>query len=586
MNDEQIVNEIKNYMSNPLKYALLLNGSWGCGKTYFVKNKLDKFDTIYVSLYGLSNLSNLTFQVLYKMTEGQMLSVENKFIKSISKIIKPFKKKVNAKVVNTASSMFVSYIESKINVPIQSIVEMLSNVDLKNKLIILDDLERSVIPIDEVLGFINTMVEHNSIKVLLVANEDEITDKDGYLKTKEKLVYQTIQYKPDLNSVFFEVIKEDNKTILNNKDFLIKELVDEGHNNIRTLQFIVQRYKELEKRLEKNFESVKNEKIVQQIKNEIFKYFVIVARTYKSGQDLPIFENETDISFYELAKGSSQKIVSFKFVNDFIIGVQMNFSHVETVLITYSAQLILKNTKDNIPLDILDKWWEEDDEVVREKTNRILDLLKGDLFGTDLYIKILIYLANIQNCGFEDDFLEKGFMYMKSNIESSSKEISLDVIFENWIDDAAKPMYMEKRKELEHIIKKHNEMVNDNKFLDCFKKENGNIGSALYDCCIDNRNIIIENGGLLTTLGIENILKVVEEGKAVDIRYMIYLFYDLNKNIAYRITEVDELNLFDDLIKKVNDINTEDFSIMKKYNFSRFQKCLEEVVESIKERKS
>lgn len=586
MNDKQIINEIDDYLSNPLKYALLLNGSWGCGKTHFVKNKLEKYDTIYVSLYGLNSLSNLTFQVLYKLTEGQMLSVENKFIKSISKIIKPFKKKVNAKVANTASSMLVSYIESKINVPIQSIVEMLSNVDLKNKLIILDDLERSVISIDEVLGFINTMVEHNSIKVLLVANEDEISDKDDYLKTKEKLIYQTIQYKPDLNSIFLEVIKEDNKTILNNKDFLIKELVDEGHNNIRTLQFIIQRYKELEKKLEKIFDSIKNEKIVQQIKNEIFKYFVIVARTYKSGEKLPIFENEADISSCELEKGSLQKIVGFKFVNDFIIGVPMNLPHVESVLITYSSQLILENSKDDIPLDILDKWWEEDDEVVRKKTNRLLDVLKSGLLGTDLYIKILIYLANIQNCGFEDDFLEKGFMYMKSNIESSSNVISLDVKFENWIDEEAKPMYMEKRKELELIIKNHNDKVNDNDFLNCFKKEPGEIGKSLYDCCMSKRDIIIENGGLLNIIKNENIINTLKEGSPVDIRFLIYLFYDLNKSVSYVITEVEEIDLFEKLINDINSINVDDFSVMKKYNFSRFQKCLSEVTECIKERKS
>ena len=38
--NEYIIKEIKNYMKNPLKYALLLEGSWGSGKTYFVQNQL------------------------------------------------------------------------------------------------------------------------------------------------------------------------------------------------------------------------------------------------------------------------------------------------------------------------------------------------------------------------------------------------------------------------------------------------------------------------------------------------------------------------------------------------------------------
>ena len=193
MNEQEIINEIKNYMKNPLKAALLLEGEWGCGKTYFVQNKLKKIDTIYISLYGINSLSNLTFQVICQITGGQLLQTENKQLNKLFEKAKKTKKKVNSKVVNTASSMLVSYVESKITIPIQSIVEMLSGINLQKKLIVLDDLERSTIPINDILGFINTLVEHNSIKVLLIANEDEIKSKNEYLKTKEKLIYQISQ---------------------------------------------------------------------------------------------------------------------------------------------------------------------------------------------------------------------------------------------------------------------------------------------------------------------------------------------------------------------------------------------------------
>ena len=49
------------------------------------------------------------------------------------------------------------------------------SVNLTNKLIILDDIERSQIDIDLLLGFINGLVENDGAKVLLIANERELT---------------------------------------------------------------------------------------------------------------------------------------------------------------------------------------------------------------------------------------------------------------------------------------------------------------------------------------------------------------------------------------------------------------------------
>ena len=103
---------------------------------------------------------------------------------------------------------------------------------------------------------------------------------------------------------------------------------------------------------------------------------------------------------------------------------------------------------------------------------------------------------------------------------------------------------------------------------------------------MNKREIIIEKGGLLTSIKIDNLINTLKNGDLVDIRFLIYLFYDFNKSVTYVIAEVEELDLFEELIREVQSINTDDFSVMKKYNFSRFQKCLKEVTESIKERKN
>ena len=52
--------------------------------------------------------------------------------------------------------------------------KLYSSIDLSGKLIILEDLERSGIDVLEVLGYVSNLVEQDSIRVLLVANEEEI----------------------------------------------------------------------------------------------------------------------------------------------------------------------------------------------------------------------------------------------------------------------------------------------------------------------------------------------------------------------------------------------------------------------------
>lgn len=52
-----------------------------------------------------------------------------------------------------------------------------SSVDLSSKLLVFEDLERSNIDLIKLLGYVNNLVERDGVKVLLVANENEILNK-------------------------------------------------------------------------------------------------------------------------------------------------------------------------------------------------------------------------------------------------------------------------------------------------------------------------------------------------------------------------------------------------------------------------
>ena len=56
----------------------------------------------------------------------------------------------------------------------RSLKRLYASVNLTGKLVVLEDLERSGIDILEVLGYVNNLVEQDGVKVLLVANEEEL----------------------------------------------------------------------------------------------------------------------------------------------------------------------------------------------------------------------------------------------------------------------------------------------------------------------------------------------------------------------------------------------------------------------------
>lgn len=83
---EDLVESILDYVkADYTDYAIMINGEWGSGKTHFGITKLEKIDsmkfngkqykTIYMSLYGISNLEDISKKDFYRnnTTYGQKL---------------------------------------------------------------------------------------------------------------------------------------------------------------------------------------------------------------------------------------------------------------------------------------------------------------------------------------------------------------------------------------------------------------------------------------------------------------------------------------------------------------------------------
>ena len=78
---DDLIESILDYVrSDYTDYAIMINGEWGSGKTYFWNNQVKKkieslklngkrFTTIYMSLYGISNLEEISKKIFMETSQ-------------------------------------------------------------------------------------------------------------------------------------------------------------------------------------------------------------------------------------------------------------------------------------------------------------------------------------------------------------------------------------------------------------------------------------------------------------------------------------------------------------------------------------
>ena len=67
------IDELKERLTNeyPIIYkSILVNGEWGIGKTYFIKQFLKGKDYIYVSLFGINSFEDFKNQIYSELNKA------------------------------------------------------------------------------------------------------------------------------------------------------------------------------------------------------------------------------------------------------------------------------------------------------------------------------------------------------------------------------------------------------------------------------------------------------------------------------------------------------------------------------------
>lgn len=175
---EELIDCICDYVRKPYTdYAIMINGEWGSGKTYFWNNKLryrlesikvngKNYKTIYMSLYGINSLEEISKKIFIET--NPMIS------KTLKKFVDTREGNIIPEYVKTGLDMANLFGSTNFSTDKLDFSKMFA---IDDKILCFDDLERANVDVIDILGYINNFVEHDGIKTILICNEKELATK-------------------------------------------------------------------------------------------------------------------------------------------------------------------------------------------------------------------------------------------------------------------------------------------------------------------------------------------------------------------------------------------------------------------------
>jgi len=254
---------LKEYISRTdPSFAVLVSGPWGAGKTYLVKNLIEKTQKedekpLYVSLFGVKNSDDIDLAILMAGAPA----LDNGIVKLGRRIGAAALKFLPADSADFKLADFI-----KLKLP---------------QTMIFDDLERTNISTKELLGYLNSFVEHEGKNLILLANEGELWKDEGR-RSKEKLIGHTLTVQADIDAALAVLIQAlgdgDVKEYLKGQHDVVKRVFEQSAtNNLRVLGQCLWDFERLFKLLDKKHHE--NEAGMK----EFLSLFLALSIEYKTG---------------------------------------------------------------------------------------------------------------------------------------------------------------------------------------------------------------------------------------------------------------------------------------------------------------
>lgn len=523
---------IENYLNNDkTKSAIMLTAPWGMGKSYYIQNCLIPYlekskhkKCVVVSLYGLNDIKDIS-KAIY-------LEIRAK-IKSLKKEKAQAGKIVGKTIIKGALS--VAGID--LSLKEADLEKLYASIDLKDKLIILEDLERSGITIKQVLGYVNNLVEQDGAKVLLVANENEIKisekivtqDKNGketskwvytsetaeYLKIKEKTVSDTILYLCDYDEAIESILKlysnSKLKPLLETKNKSggltiasdIRGIMTQLHDhNLRSLIFARQKTADIFS----NYTYDLNTEFLR----HVFLGNVAFSLRLKENDELRWSENATPNEL------GTSKYPLYEFCKEYIEYQELDIEEIKSAQVDFieRKEYEKKQRETNAALTSLYDFPRQKETILTLAVESIRDELKeGNRIPLVEYGKLANYLIIVKKLINNPNVIDECKVLMIENIKNDTK-INTRLLDRLKIHDSFNMWEEEQKEEYNQLIQEMSAAFHENSFPQLAYEEPMPYLEEISKLMFDRESDIRQGKSFLKKINIDKLVQGLEKATA------------------------------------------------------------------------
>lgn len=529
MTEQQIIDEILRYLhDDSYNYAVLIDGEWGSGKTYFVNNTLTKIiekqesdletsrKVQYISLYGCKAISDVQENIAWSFAEDarKVIQDKNNFGTTGQKVSNNILLS-SKKIGNAILKKFLP------NMPLYEIASDWLN--LGSFIFVFDDLERCDCPINEVFGFLNELVEHENTKVILIANEKELSGiaeiqylelqysltldnrinwpspntsnfwavrksnsnlisldemerrrkllfptkeaNSNYRRIREKLIGVTLKYEPNIPLIISEILKSSKydpyiKDMLEKKkEAFSLEMQNRNHKNLRTFQFFLSKVSYL---LEKLSDINTDPEYLDIIKEHIISETFYQAIKFKSN-DQPSRTMHAQLKKEQEAK--------FQSIKQYIESGTYNQKIFEYNVLNLQKELQARIPDDDPYYLIYQQYYLQPQDWCEDQLEKVLQRLDENKYPIAFYGKIITSIQRLIDLGFDDEYMNRTKQLMLANITKMNEVKLIDSDLWYIENQQTKEKVTEVITDINHAIKEHSELVSREDVGDILKSD-------------------------------------------------------------------------------------------------------------------
>ena len=496
---EEFYNKIKNmYLKRKnTDYSIMINGCWGTGKTFFIKKYLipKEKHAVYLSLFGIDSIKDFYRELYFALLKN---SFNNSFI---VKLYYFFSKCFLFRIVFKLFSMLflllgwlwknlillIQLLLDSFGISFKQVIISISfkdnidykravfSINLKKYILIIDDLERSSIPVEEVLGVLNIFNEQNNVKIIIVANEREIKKNlfnnyenkllatafieslkekkdisineldfklekefgflDQYKSIKEKLIRYTFNFENSLEDIYYTVLSFYKKEhdYFHESGAIEYELItthffekyksisnNYSYYNIRCLDFVLSSFFEIYEKVYSKLENKSSEER-EKIFNDILTNLYCSSIAIFTGVNIEDYRDNSLIKSIDFKKQSGNLFsntdyLSFDFVETFIKCADFGQTNIEKTIDLYFDNYRKVLNYDDPVYRLEKEYYLLNDFEVEELVKNVYERLKENKYDSTFYNNIIFVVSTLKYIGFKIKLLNDIVKQIKNNI--------------------------------------------------------------------------------------------------------------------------------------------------------------------------